>query len=437
MDLSMNVQVIYCSHQTAALSVRERLAFSSPEQLDRAYQTLRTDFPETELVVLSTCNRVELYAAQHDPDSVLTRRQIAEFLADFHRIPLDDFASELLSRSGPEAVRHLFEVASSLDSMVLGEPQIVSQVKDAYRVARENEACGPLTNALFQGAIRVSSRVRTETRLSEGRVSIASLAVGEFGKSIFNRFDDKTVLIIGAGDMAEETLRYLKDEGVREILVTNRSPQRAQGLASQWGGTPRPFNELDRWMAAADVIVSTTGADRPIVDVPRFTAVRRASGSKPVFILDLAAPRDFDPNVENIDENVFLYDIDSLEQTCAANRKARAREIDKARGIIAEETEGFMQAIYHQATGPIIKRLREDWHDIREDEVRRLFRKLDHLDETDRQAIDHAIERIINKLLHPPLETLRDEARQGTPHGLLDALKQLFHLSDNPGDYRP
>jgi len=433
----MNVQVVYCSHQTATLSVRERLAFSSPEQLDRAYQTLRTDFPDTELVVLSTCNRVELYAAQEDPQATLSRRRIAEFLADFHRIPLDDFADELLSRSGPEAVRHLFEVTSSLDSMVLGEPQIVSQVKDAYRIARENEACGPLTNALFQGAMRVSSRVRSETHLAEGRVSIASVAVGEFGKSIFNRFDDKTVLIIGAGEMAEETLRYLKDEGVGEILVVNRNPERAKKLALQWGGTPRPFEELDRCLAVADVIVSTTGADRPIIDVPRFTAVRRESGPKPVFVLDLAAPRDFDPDVEDIDENVFLYDIDSLEQTCAANRKARAREIDKARHIIGEETERFMQAIYHQATGPIIKRLREDWNEIREDEVHRLFAKLEHLDETDRQAIDRTIERIINKLLHPPLETLRDEARQGTPHGLLNALKQLFHLSDHPGDHQP
>lgn len=426
----MNVQVVYCNYQTAPLAIRERLAFSSEDQLNAAYGAFRKVFPDSEAVLLSTCNRVELYVAHEDEAQAISHARIVEFFSNFHKVPAADFVHELLEQSGPDAVRHLFEVASSIDSMVLGEPQIVSQVKDAYRVARENDTCGPLTNALFQRAIGVSSRVRTETRLAEGRVSIASVAVGDFAKSIFDRFDDKTVLIIGAGEMAEETLRYLKNEGVGRIEVVNRSFERAQTLAREWDGVPRSIEELDAAMAAADVIVSTTSSQEPIVDVPRFAAVREAADSKPVFVLDLGAPRDFEPGVADLDDNVFLYDIDHLEQTCARNRKAREKEVLKAQTIITEETERFMQEVYHRATGPIVKRLREEWHNVRRQELERLFRRLDHLDEKDRVAIERSVERIVNKLLHPPLETLKIEAREGTPHSLMDALKHLFHLRD-------
>lgn len=424
------LQVVYCNHQTASLGVREKLAFTV-ERLQQAYAQLRNRFPGAEAVVLSTCNRVEIYTAQENPNAAPTHRELLEFFAEFHDIPVSDFIEDFLERTGPDAVRHLFSVTSSLDSMVLGEPQIVSQVKEAYRLAQEHDACGPLTHALFQGAIRVSSRVRSETGLAEGRVSIASVAVGEFGKSIFDRFDDKCVLIIGAGEMAEETLRYLQTEGVREIVVVNRSPERAEKLAAQFErARPEPLAELDRWMAHADVIVSTTGATQPIVDAPRFRSVRRQSGVKPVFILDLGAPRDFDPSVGEIDDNVFLYDIDALNVTCDRNRKSRQKEIDRALKIVDDETDRFMQEIYHRATGPIVKRLREQWHDISRDELERLRGKLSHLNPTDLENVERSVERIVNKLLHPPLEALRQEAKEGTPHGLLDALRRLFHLRD-------
>ena len=426
----MNLQVVYCNHRTAPLAVRERLAFASAEQLGRAYGELRRAFPDSEVVVLSTCNRVELYAAQERLDSAPTPKQFARFLSEFHDVPLDDFLSDLLEQRGPEAVRHLFEVACGIDSMVLGEPQIVSQVKEAYQLALKHDACGPLTNALFQGALRVSARVRSETRLAEGRMSIASVAVGEFGKSIFDRFDDKQVLVVGAGEMAEETLRYLKDEGVRNIVVVNRSRERAENVASRWGGTVRPFEALDDLLAAADVVVSTTGAERPIVDVGRFKNVLRKRNGKPVFILDLGAPRDFEPAVGELDDSVFLYDIDSLEKTCRANRRKRHKEIEQARRLVQEETDKFLREVYHQATGPVIKRLREEWHDIRQQEVERLMQKLSHLDESDRNEIEKSVERIVNKLLHPPLKALKDESRHGPPHGLVDALKRLFHLGD-------
>jgi glutamyl-tRNA reductase len=431
----MNVQVVYCSHQTTSLALRERLAFATAEQLNRAYQALKTVFPKSEHVVLSTCNRVEIYTAQDEAgpevaDQSPTQEQVADFLSRFHGVSRDDICGTLLAEKGPEAVRHLFEVVSSIDSMVLGEPQIVNQVKEAYRIARENGACGPLTNRLFQGAMRVSARVRSETALAEGRVSIASVAVGDFGKSIFDRFDDKTVVVIGAGEMAQETLRYLKEEGVRKILVVNRSLEGAAKLASEWGGDARPFEQLDAAMAEADVIVSTTGAPTPIVNATRFAAVRRRTAEKPVFILDLATPRDFEPSVGDIDENVFLYDIDALEATCESNRRSRAKEVERAQRIIQEEAGRFVHEIYRNTTGPLISQLQAKSHQVREEEERQLFAKLGHLSEDDRRVIQRSIERIVNKLLHPPLEALRDESRHGPPHGLMEALRRLFGLGE-------
>ncbi|WP_437225466.1 glutamyl-tRNA reductase [Planctomicrobium sp. SH661] len=426
----MNVQVVYCNHQSANLAVRERLAFSSPEILTRAYGELRTRFPRSEHVVISTCNRVEVYSAQEDPADAPTHIQLAEFFADFHHVPLAEFMNDLLGRQGPEAVRHLFEVASSIDSMVLGESQIVNQIKEAYELSTRTEANGPMTNALFQRALTVSSRVRTETKLSSGRVSIASVAVGEFGKGIFDRFDDKTVLVIGAGEMATETLTYLSDEGVNRVLVCNRNIERAQRLAQEFSGEARSWDQLTECLAQADVIVSTTGAQLPVVTAPMMKQIRKKTGPRPLFILDLGAPRDFETGIGKLDDGIFLYDIDDLEATCERNRRTRAQEVLKAQEIIDEETRRFMHDVYHKATGPVVKRLRDHWDEISRQELEILYRKLPDLEDRERQAIEKAISRIVNKLLHPPLETLRHEARSGTPHGMIDAIKRLFHLRD-------
>lgn len=426
----MNVFVLSCNHHNAALEVREKLAFASEEQLSKAYAHWHEEHPDSELVVLSTCNRVEIYAAADKDNKALSADHIADFVAQFHNVPSDDFTGHVLSLHGPQAVEHLFAVVCSLDSMVLGEPQIVTQVKDAYRIARENDSCGPLTNVLFQHALSVSARVRSETRLSEGRVSIASVAVGNFGKSIFNRFDNKTVLVIGAGEMAEETLRYLTDEGVGRIVVVNRSRQRADAVASQFGGITDSFDSLDEWLGKADVIVSTTGADTTLIDHQRFAAVRDASERRPVFILDLGAPRDFAPTIGQIDDNVFLFDIDALEATCEQNRQLRKSEIRQARKIITAQTQQFMGEVYHRATGPVIKRLRDQMGDISARELELLFRRNPEFSDDQQAAVENTVRRIVNKLLHPPLETLKDEARAGTPHGLVDAIKRLFNLSD-------
>jgi len=424
----LNLQVVYCNHHTADLAVRERLTFSRA-QLPGAYAALREAFPRSEWVVLSTCNRIEVYTAQEDPAQGPSQQDVARFFADFHHVPLAEFFDDLLERTGPDVVRHLFQVASSLDSMVLGEPQIVAQVKEAYALAQTHAASGPLTNSLFQRALNVAKRVRSETRLAEGRVSIASVAIGDFGQRIFDRFDDKKVLVIGAGEMAVETLRYLEAEGARQVIVTNRTGERAEQLAADCGGTASPFEELDRLLAEADVIVSTTGATPPLVDRARFERIRKQTSAKAVLVLDLGVPRDFEPAVANIDENVFLFCIDDLEAVCEKNRRARVREVERALAIVDQETEKFMTDLVHRATGPIIKQLWEHHHGAVAEELARLMARLPHL-EKDRAEIERSFEQLVNKLLHPPLEALRDEAREGPPHGLMNALKRLFRLGE-------
>jgi glutamyl-tRNA reductase len=422
----MNVLVVSCNHHKAGVQLRERLAFSSTDLLNNAYAQWREQHPNAEIVVLSTCNRVEIYAADERAEDGVSFDDITRFISQFHDVPTDEFVESVLAHSGTAAVEHLFEVACSIDSMVLGEPQIVNQVKEAYRVAQENDACGPLTNVLFQHALKVSAQVRTETGLADGRVSIASVAVGDFGKSIFSRFDNKTVLVIGAGEMAEETLTYLQSEGVKRIVIINRSRERAERLAAQFKGEVADFSSLDDWLSKADVIVSTTGASQTLITRERFATARAKSSRHPVFILDLAAPRDFEPAAGRVDDNVFLYDIDALEETCNRNRRAREAEVQKAKDIIVAQTQTFMQEIYHRATGPVIHRLREHWNEISRAELDRLYRKLPNLDGDQRQAIEATIQRIVNKLLHPPLEALKDEARGGTPEGLLHAIRRLF-----------
>lgn len=422
----MKLQVVGCSHRFSSLATRERLAFS-PAQASEALDDLHTRFPESEAVLLSTCNRVEVYTAAEDPTRGPTQQQLVEFLAEFHGLHVADVFDDLFERSGEDAVRHLFEVAASLDSMVLGESQIVNQVWQAYTLAQTRQTAGPLTNQIFQAAMRVAKRVASETLINERRLSIPSVAVGDFAKRIFERFDDKHVLILGAGEMAEETLRYLRDEGARSISVLNRSYDRARILAEGWKGRALPWEALNDALVAADLVVSTTGATEPVVTLSRYRQIEPARQQRDLFVLDLAVPRDFDPAIGDC-LNVYLYSIDDLEETCRRNREERDKELPRAMTIVEEETARFMADLHHHATGPIIKRLRQGWQQPKDDELKRLFNRLPKLTDMEREEIRQSFDRLINKLLHPPLESLRDEARHGIPHSLLDALKRLFQL---------
>lgn len=423
----MKLVMIGCSHHTASIEVREQLAFS-PAGVESTLDQFQVRFPGAEAVLLSTCNRTELYAAWEDPGQLLTHHDLVEFLASACGADPGVVFQQLGERTGEDAVRHLFTVAASLDSMVVGEAQILSQVKQAYETASGLRTTGPLLHLAFQAAIRAARRVSTETAIHERRVSIPSVAVGDFARGVFERFDDKQVLVIGAGEMGEETLRYLVDHGAARIRVVNRSFERAEALAVKFGGQADAWERLDELLIEADMVVSTTGASEPIMRWDRFAAIESARGQRLLLILDLAVPRDFDPEIGRRGHNVFLYSVDDLRAACEANRQAREAEWPAAERILEEETARFVAELNHRATGPTIRRLRQLAAELQERELERLFRRLPEADERSRQEIQRSFHRLVNKLLHPPLESLRDEAANGAPHNLIEALNRLFQL---------
>jgi len=421
------LQVVGCSHHNTAIEVREKLAFS-PEQTREALDRWRRVFPQMEAVLLSTCNRVEIYTAAESGVEP-TLEQAAAFLAEFHGID-EGLIIQCLYQHGDEAaVRHLFSVASSLDSMVVGEPQILAQVKEAYQIAVLQESTGPVLHSAFQAALHVARRVAGETAIHQRRVSVPSVAVADFGRQIFERFDDKHVVVIGAGEMAAETLRYLREEGAHQITIVNRSYERASELAPHWHGRAIAWDQLYEALATADLIISTTGANEPIVTLAGFGRIERARSGRPLFILDLAVPRDFDPAIGHRPD-VYLYSIDDLQEACRRNKAQRDKELPHAKRIIEQETARFMTEWRHRAVGPVIEQLRRGWQKPKEDELQRLLNKLPNLDDHVRDEIRRSFDRLVNKLLHPPLESLRNESRRGVPRALIEALAKLFKLRD-------
>lgn len=423
----MQFLVLGCNHQSATIDMRERLAFSR-SQACSALGRLREEFAGIEAVLLSTCNRMELYTAHERPKTLLPP-ELTKFLGRFHQVDPADLSGCLYLHEGSEAVRHLFIVASSLNSMVVGEPQILAQVKLAYQTADEQQTTGPLLHTAFQAALKTARRVSTETAIHHRRVSIPSVAVADFAQQIFETFHDKKTLVIGAGEMAAETLKYLRDRGARSILVVNRNPQRAADLAKQWQATPIPWQQLLESLAAADLVITATGAEHCIVTAEQFRRIEGHRGGRPLFILDLAVPRDFDPAIGSR-PGVYLYSVDDLREACQRNRRLREEEMPRAMQIIDEETTRFMAALHHRAVGPVVLRLRQSWQSAQEREMERLFHKLPHLDDRTRTEIGHSFIRLVNKLLHPPLESLRLESRSTVPMALLDAFSQLFQLRD-------
>jgi glutamyl-tRNA reductase len=424
----MKLQMVGCSHHQAPVEVRERLAFSA-DQARQALAQLREQYPASEAVLLSTCNRVELYLASDEADGGPSHHDLAAFLAGFHRVDPELIFTHLYEHRGEDFVRHLFTVASSLDSMVVGEAQIIAQVKQAYDLANSAQSTGPLTHAAFQAAQRVAKRVATETAIQQKRVSIPSVAVAEFAKGVFERYDDKHVLLIGAGEMGEETLRYLLDEGAKDVTIINRTLERARELAERLAGHAEPWSTLHAQLVGADLVVTATGASEPIVTAAEFRAIHQERFQRPLLILDLAIPRDFDPAIADF-SGTYLYSVDDLKAACERNRKEREREWPKAERIIEEESARFIADLHHRTTAPTIRRLKARADEVKAEELARLLNKLGALDARAKEEISKAFDRLVNKLLHPPLESLRDEAQHGSPHGLIDALKRLFNLTD-------
>ena len=427
--------MIGCSHHDAAVEFREQLAFSG-DQVSDALSSFRHQFPACELVLLSTCNRVELYATAPDEGS-LDRDTVSEFLATQRDLPIDQIVDQMIFRSGNEAVEHLFTVAASLDSMVVGEAQILSQVKQAYDRACHAGSAGPLTHSVFQAANRTAKRVQQETTIHRRRVSVPSVAVGEVIPEFFDSLANKKILICGAGEMSEETLRYLKNAGANDLSIVNRNYDRAETLAKEFEVSADRWESLSELLTRVDIVVGATSASEPIVDVATFSALHPKRKNRLLLILDLAIPRDFEASIGEL-PSVYLYGIDDLQAACRRNQKERQKEWPKAKQIIDDETKRFLHAIQHRATGPVIRRLREQAEELKREELARLANKLQSkltsassLDQNVSNEIEKSFDRLINKLLHPPLSSIRNDAAQGHSRGLLEAMRQLFNLGDD------
>ncbi|MDG2221272.1 MAG: glutamyl-tRNA reductase [Rubripirellula sp.] len=426
----MKLQMIGCSHHDAAVEFREKISFSADE-VSAALVTFREKYPSAELVLLSTCNRIELYATGGN-DFHVDQDAVVGFLADQQQLRPDEVVEQMIYRVGSDAVEHLFTVAASLDSMVVGEAQILSQVKQAYDLACNSGAAGPLTHSVFQAANRAAKRVQHETSIHRRRVSVPSVAVGEVAAEVFDTLSNKRVVLCGAGEMGEETLRYLKQAGASDLCVLNRTYERAVALATAFGAESAPWETLTEQIVDADLIIGTTSAADPILTEATFRPLQLKRRNRELLILDLAVPRDFEASIGDL-PSVYLYGIDDLQTACERNRRERKKEWPKAKQIITEETERFMQAINHRATGPVIRRLRDQAQEIKSDELDRLINKLQltNGDDVARKEIEKSFDRLINKLLHPPLSSLRDDAADGHKRGLVEALRQLFQLGED------
>ncbi len=428
----MRLLALGVDHRSAPAAIREALAFEG-RKTDDGLDVLARTFPGAEFAILSTCNRVEVYAAG-EAECVPEAKPLEDFLAGFHAVPAESFGPHLVSYHDEGAVGHLFRVAASLESLVLGEGQILGQVKDAYRAAVARQTVGPILHTVFREAFRVGKRVREETGMDRGRLSVASVAV-DVARAVFDTFADKTVLVIGAGKIGDLTLQHLKALNPGRILITNRSPERAEAAAARWGGQAVAIDRLNQALIEADVVVSTTAADEPIVTYDQYARVQRARRNRLALILDIAIPRDFEAKIGDL-EQVWLYNVDDLRAQAEENRKQRQQGLDPALVIIERETAACCAALRHQRTaGTVLRQLGDRTDAIRQRELDALFAARPNLGEADREAIAHAFTRFQNQVLHRPRAALRSaasEAAQEHPHPLLNAVRHLFGLGDAP-----
>ncbi len=421
----MNLAVIGCDFRSAPVEIRERLAFNDAKY-DRALDELVARY-DCEAVVISTCNRVEVYLArllEAAPGADI----LAEFLSEFHSLPAERIRPHLLEYRDADAVRHLFRVAASLDSMIIGEAQIAGQVKRAYERAQQRSASGPLLNTLFQQAFAVSKRVRHETGIAHGHVSVSSVAV-DYVKEVFTRFDDKTILVIGAGKMGSLTLRHLKSLNPQHILVTNRSPEKAEAVAKECGGIAVVWEQLDDACAQADIILSTTGAPEPIMPRRRWNAILSKHSASTVVVLDIAVPRDFDPQIHDGDRTC-LFNIDDLKSIREKTLAERARHVEPAETLVEQEQRKFLRDWARRRHGPLIARLTQDCDAKRQAIVAQLLNRLNgRLTEEDRRYLEKAFHLLQNQILHGPISALDEAAPEGGGH-LIEALRKLFRLPE-------
>ncbi|MDO5580408.1 MAG: glutamyl-tRNA reductase [Planctomycetia bacterium] len=420
----MKLMFFGLSHQTAPIEIRERFSFNQ-DRLNEILHLWRNDFGNYEAVLVSTCNRTEFYVAGNE--SLPDEDTIFHFLSNGEKEEEERLRPYFRVLSDDDAVGHLFRVVSSLESMVVGEPQISAQVKSAYQSAAENGTTGSITHAAFQTALKVAKRISVETELFRHRVSIPSIAVVDFALNLFERLEDKKTVVLGAGEMGQETVRYLADHGARSFTIINRSPERAKEIAEQWNGTVDPWEKRIEALVNADLVIAATGSPDPIITAEEFKPILISRRSRPLFLLDLSLPRNIDPKIGSLPD-VYLYSIDDLQEACKRNTQKRDREIPKAQKIIHQETTRFIQEMHRRDSDEVIRQLRKTWYEIKDEELVRLFHKCPEVDQKTEEEIRYAFDRLVNKLLHPPMESLKDETREEGGSRLADIIKRLFRL---------
>ncbi|HMG23757.1 MAG TPA: glutamyl-tRNA reductase [Kofleriaceae bacterium] len=424
--------VVGISWRTAPVAIREKLAFRD-EELVGALQAMTAELPVAEALLVSTCNRVEVYGvgkSTADPTG-----PVRTFLAAQRGLAAADVADVLYDRRGNAAVRHVFSVASALDSLVLGEAQILGQLKAAYGVATAAGTSGPLLGRCLERAFGVAKRVRTETAIARGAANVSTVAV-DLAKRVFGDLTGKSVLVIGAGKMSTLAARHLYASGAKHIVVTNRSPDKAEALAAEIDGIARPWAELEALLTEADVVISSTGAREPILTRPLFKRVTKARRWRQQVVIDIAVPRDAEPAIGEFD-GVYVFDIDDLEKVVAANLAERARAAEHAARIVEHEAGQFEHWLRTQGVVPTIRALRERFARVADAELQKtldLLARREHSPAQQREVIQRLVQLVVNKLLHQPTIALR-EAPPDEAGMRAELLCQLFDLSPvEPGE---
>ena len=419
------IVVVGVSHRTAPLAVREALAFPR-EQLKGALLRLRAETGAAEAMILSTCNRVEIYARQDDPGAVSA---VEAFLCRYHAKEGRELEPVLYRFVDADAIRHAFRVAASLESMVIGEPQILGQVKEAYQVAEEAGTLGSGLNALRNRTLAAAKRVRTDTGIGRNAVSVSYVAV-ELARKIFADLKDKNVLLVGAGKMSELAAKHLVRSGGRATVMGGRTFARAAELAASLGGRAVPLESLRDELARADIVISGTGASGIViheVDVESALAARRGRHARPLFLIDIAVPRDIDPAVRKM-RGVFLYDLDDLKAVAEANLRERLKEAAAAEALVDREVRDFLGWQKARGAVPLLNEMRQRGEDIRRVEVEKLKRRLGPLTAEQEEALDIGTSAIVNKLLHPPTVHLKEAVQEADAPEQLSLIRKLLGL---------
>src|SRR5687768_5430498 len=420
----MQLLLVGVSHRTAPIELREQLDFSA-RGVDRALTALAASGVHHEATIVSTCNRVELYVGCDEIEAA--RVAIQQFLSEFHGITADQLAPHIYSKTGRDAVAHLFRVAAGLDSLVMGEPQILGQVKDAFGVASQMGCTGPLLNKLFHSAFAAGKRVRTETALAEGAVSVSYAAV-ELARKIFGDLKGRTVLVIGAGEMGKLTAVHMQSQGIGRLIITSRTAAHASALAQSIGGTAMPWEALSTTLVEADILITATGASTPIISRALVSQTMKARRQRPLFIIDIAVPRDVEGSAGDL-EQVFLYNIDDLQTVVQENISRRGSVASDAERIIAQEVNRFVAWLNSRGAVPTIVALRQRFEAIRQSELRRLEPKMASLPPEARARIDEITRLIMEKLLINPTEQLKSASDADTVATYSDVLTRLFGLT--------